>query len=80
MPRQFKNARLMKHLKVADAMKLLGVSQPTLARWKHHSILCHRRTLYDSTYFFRTRNGVRTTPNPTTDACEGGNVGRTPLF
>ena len=34
MPRQFRNARLMKHLKVADAMKLLGVSQPTLSAWE----------------------------------------------
>lgn len=34
MPRQFKNARLIKHLKVADAMKLLGVSQPTLSAWE----------------------------------------------
>lgn len=34
MPRQFKNARLMKKLKVADAMKLLGVSQPTLSAWE----------------------------------------------
>lgn len=34
MPRQYKNARLMKHLKVADAMKLLNVSQPTLSSWE----------------------------------------------
>ena len=34
MPRQFKNARLIKHLKVADAIKLLGVSQPTLSAWE----------------------------------------------
>lgn len=34
MPRQFKNARLIKHLKVADAMKLLSVSQPTLSAWE----------------------------------------------
>lgn len=34
MPRQFKNARLIKHLKVSDAMKLLGVSQPTLSAWE----------------------------------------------
>ena len=34
MPRQFKNARRMKRLKVADAMKLLGVSQPTLSAWE----------------------------------------------
>lgn len=34
MPRQFKNARLIKHPKVADAMKLLGVSQPTLSAWE----------------------------------------------
>lgn len=34
MSRQFRNARLMKHLKVADAMKLLGVSQPTLSAWE----------------------------------------------
>ena len=34
MPRQFRNARLMKHLKVADAMKLLGLSQPTLSAWE----------------------------------------------
>lgn len=34
MPRQFKNARLIKHLKVADAMKLLDVSQPTLSAWE----------------------------------------------
>ncbi len=34
MPRQFRNARLIKHLKVADAMKLLGVSQPTLSAWE----------------------------------------------
>ncbi len=34
MPRQFKRARLMKHMKVADAMKLLGVSQPTLNAWE----------------------------------------------
>lgn len=34
MPRQFKNARLIKHLKVSAAMKLLGVSQPTLSAWE----------------------------------------------
>ena len=34
MARQFKNARLIKHLKVSDAMKLLGVSQPTLSAWE----------------------------------------------
>lgn len=34
MTRQFKNARLIKHLKVSDAMKLLGVSQPTLSAWE----------------------------------------------
>ena len=34
MPRQFKNARLIKHLKVAEVMKLLGVSQPTLSGWE----------------------------------------------
>ena len=34
MPRQFKNARLIKHLKVSDAIKLLGVSQPTLSAWE----------------------------------------------
>ncbi len=34
MPRQFKNARLIKHLKVSDAMKLLVVSQPTLSAWE----------------------------------------------
>lgn len=34
MARQFKNARLIKHLKVSEAMKLLGVSQPTLSAWE----------------------------------------------
>ena len=34
MPRQFRNARRMKHLKVADAMKLPGVSQPALSVWE----------------------------------------------
>lgn len=34
MPRQFKNARLIKHLKVSEAMELLGVSQPTLSAWE----------------------------------------------
>lgn len=34
MARQFKNARLIKHLKVSDVMKLLGVSQPTLSAWE----------------------------------------------
>ena len=34
MPRQFKNARLIKHLKVAEVMNLLGVSQPTLSGWE----------------------------------------------
>lgn len=33
--RQFKNARLIKHMKVPDAMKLLGVSQPTLSAWEN---------------------------------------------
>ncbi len=39
MPKQFRNARLIKHLKVADAMKLLGVSQPTLSAWE-----CERKS------------------------------------
>ena len=34
MPRQFRNARRMKHLKVADAMKLPGVSKPALSVWE----------------------------------------------
>ena len=34
MPRQFKTARLIKNLKVSDAIKLLGVSQPTLSAWE----------------------------------------------
>ena len=34
MSRQFKNARLIKHLKVSDAIKQLGVSQPTLSAWE----------------------------------------------
>lgn len=36
MPRrQFKNARLIKHLKVSEAMELLDVSQPTLSAWEN---------------------------------------------
>lgn len=34
MPRQFKTARLMKGLTVSDAIKLLGISQPTLSAWE----------------------------------------------
>ena len=34
MPRQFKLARQFKNLKVTEAAKLLGVSQPTLSAWE----------------------------------------------
>ena len=34
MPRQFKNARLIKHLKVSEAIEKLGISQPTLSAWE----------------------------------------------
>lgn len=34
MARNFKTARLIKGLKVAEAIKLLGISQPTLSAWE----------------------------------------------
>ena len=34
MPKQFKPARQFKKLKVTEAAKLLGVSQPTLSAWE----------------------------------------------
>lgn len=34
MPRKYKEARLFKHLKVIEAAKQLGISQPTLSAWE----------------------------------------------
>ena len=34
MPRNFKTARLINHMKSTDAMKALGISQPTLSAWE----------------------------------------------
>lgn len=34
MPRQFRNARLMNHMKYTDAMEALDISRPTLSAWE----------------------------------------------
>ena len=34
MARQFKNARLMNHMKVSDVIRQLDISQPTLSAWE----------------------------------------------
>ena len=34
MPRNFKTARLINHMKSTDAMEALGISQPTLSAWE----------------------------------------------
>ena len=34
MPRQYKQARKLNHLKAIQAAKMLGVSQPTLSAWE----------------------------------------------